>query len=71
MATEAQLRATAKYQKEKMRSFGMKFSEREYDILDFIKSKPNASGFVKGLIREAMERERGDCAKVDKDTGRV
>lgn len=58
MVTEAQKRATAKYQKEKMVQRGIKFSPNERDLLDYLDGKENKSGFIKGLIRQAMEKEQ-------------
>lgn len=60
METEAQKNATKKYRREKMKGLSIRFSERELDLLDFVKAKPNTAGYVKGLIRQAMERERAD-----------
>lgn len=57
MPSEAQKRATAKYQKEKMKQLAIRFSPNEMDLYEFAKSQPNTSGFVKSLIRAAMERE--------------
>ena len=39
MPSEAQKRATAKYQKEKMKQIAIRFSPNEMDVYDFIKSQ--------------------------------
>ena len=56
MATEAQKRAKAAYRK-KMQHVQVMFSQNETDLFEFIKSKENKSGFIKQLLREAMEKE--------------
>ena len=56
MPSEAQKRATAKYQKEKMKQIAVRFSPNEMDVYDYIKSQPNIAGYIKQLVREDMER---------------
>ncbi|MBO7701408.1 MAG: hypothetical protein J6S36_00685 [Eggerthellaceae bacterium] len=57
MPSEAQKRATAKYQKEKMKQLSIRFSPNEMDLFDHIKSQPNVAGYIKRLVREDMERK--------------
>ena len=59
MISEAQKRATAKYHKEKMKQSIVTFSPKEKDILDYLDSQDNKAGFIKELIRQSMEREKG------------
>lgn len=54
--SEAQKRATMKYQKEKMKQIAIRFSPQEMDVYDFIKSQDNIAGYIKRLVREDMER---------------
>lgn len=54
--SEAQKRATAKYRKEKMKQVVINFSPNEMELYDYIKAQPNMSGFLKSLVRDAMER---------------
>ena len=56
MPSEAQKRATAKYQKEKMKQIAIRFSPNEMDVYDYIKSQQNIAGYIKRLVREDMER---------------
>lgn len=57
MPSEARKRATAKYQKEKMKQLSIRFSPNEMDLFDHIKSQPNVAGYIKRLVREDMERK--------------
>lgn len=54
MATEAQKRAVAKYQKEKMRQIAIRFSPNEMDVYEHIKSQENIAGYIKQLVRDDM-----------------
>lgn len=53
--SDAQKRANAKYNREKMVSRSLRFSPNEKDILDYLDAQPNKAGFIKQLIREHME----------------
>ncbi len=56
MSTEAQKRAVAKYQREKMKQINIKFSPNEYDLHEWVKRQGGtASGYVKDLIRKDMQ----------------
>lgn len=56
MATsEAQKRASAKYDKQNMVQRVMRFSPHERDLLEKLDSQPNKSGYLKALIRADME----------------
>lgn len=54
MTSDAQKRASAKYQKEKTKLLSVRFSPLEMDMLDYIKSQPNISQYIKGLVRADM-----------------
>ena len=57
MVSEAQKRASVKYQKEKMVARTVKFSPNERDILTHLDAQPNKAGYIKRLIREDMDRQ--------------
>lgn len=59
MQTDARKRANARYQKANVRQMNLKFAPPEHDLLDWVRSQPNAAGYVKALIRADMERSRG------------
>lgn len=55
MATAAQIRSNAKYDKEHTTGLYLKFNNgTDKDILEYLKSVPNKQGFIKELIRQAM-----------------
>lgn len=54
-ATEAQKRASAKYQREKTKQVNLKFSPNEMDMYDWLAGQGGTmSGTVKSLIKKAM-----------------
>ena len=56
-ATEAQKRASAKYQREKTKQVNLKFSPSEMDLFDWLKAQDApVSTTVKRLIREEIDR---------------
>lgn len=56
-ATEAQKRATAKYQREKTKQVNLKFSPNEMDMFEWLSSQEGTmSGTVKRLIKDAMSK---------------
>ena len=60
--SEAQKRANAKYNKEKMKQIAIRFSPNEMDVFEHVKSQPNIAGYIKQLVREDMAR--GEFADV-------
>lgn len=56
MATsEAQKRASAKYQREKVKQVNVKFSPNEMSMYEWLESQSGTmSGMIKALIREKM-----------------
>ena len=56
MVSEAQKKANAKHNKGKTKQLAIRFSPNEMDMLDFIKSHDNITGYIKGLARADMER---------------
>ena len=55
MASEAQKRASAKYDKANMVQRVVRFSPNERDLLEFLDSHENRAGYIKSLIRRDME----------------
>lgn len=60
MVSDAQKRATAKYQKEKTRQLNVRFFEDEYELLDWAKSRESTAAYIKALIRADMERAKDE-----------
>lgn len=57
-ATEAQKRASAKYQREKTKQVNLKFSPNEIELYDWLKSHDMpASTVIKNLIRKEIEKK--------------
>ena len=56
LVSEAQKRATVKYQKEKTRQLNVRFFEDEYELLDWAKSQESTAAYIKALMRADMER---------------
>ncbi len=54
--TEAQKRASAKYQKSSTKSVSIRFMPGDADLLAWLDAQPNKAGYVKALIREDMGR---------------
>jgi hypothetical protein len=64
-ATEAQKRATAKYDKENTIQFKMKLNKKtDLDVIEALESASlqdgGKQGYIKRLIREDIERNKGD-----------
>lgn len=59
MVTEAQKRAIAKYQREKMKQVSVKFSPNETEIYEWVKSQEgSSSGYLKRLAEEDMKKKK-------------
>ncbi len=54
--SDAQKKAKAKYDKEKISQRSVIFSPNEKELLEYLDAQPNKSGFLKQLIKEHMER---------------
>lgn len=53
--TSAQTKATVKYIKERQTTFVFRcHNENDAEMIEFLKSQPNVSGFLKNLVREKM-----------------
>lgn len=58
MTTPAQAKATAKYIKERTKTFVMRCNLRtDADIVEHLASKDNVAGYLKGLVRADMKQE--------------
>jgi hypothetical protein len=57
MATEAQLKAGYKYDKENTRQVHLKLNRRtDGDVLEKLDSVPSKQGYIKALVRADLER---------------
>lgn len=54
----AQLRATQKYKREKVKRITVDFSPAECDLWDHIQKQPKKQTYIKNLIRAAMLKEK-------------
>ncbi len=55
--TDAQKRASAKYQREKVKQVNIKFSPNEMDMFDWLQAQNTSlSATIKHLIRQEMEK---------------
>lgn len=53
--SDAQRRAKAKYQKEKVRQVVVRFYPSDQEILDYLEQHENMGGYIKELIKRDME----------------
>ena len=56
MVSDAQKRASAKYDKANMVQRVVRFSPHERDLLEHLDKQPNRMGYIKALIRADMEK---------------
>ena len=61
--SEAQKRATARYQKENTKSVSIRFMPGDADILAWLDEQPSKAGYVKALIRADMEARTAERAR--------
>ena len=54
----AQLEAVKKYRKAKVNRMTIDFYPTEEDLYNHLMTKPNKQGYIKGLIRADMERDK-------------
>ena len=55
MASEAQKRAQAKYQREKLRQYVVKFSRVDQDIIDKLEATENKTDYIRQLIKKDLK----------------
>lgn len=57
MVTKAQLRASAKYQAEQIKTIGLRFhTVRDADILEWLEGKTNKTDYFRELVRKDMNK---------------
>ena len=60
MATDAQIKAQAKYDAENTRQVHLKLNRNtDKDVLERLDDVPSKQGYIKRLIREDLERKEG------------
>lgn len=59
--SDAQKRANERYRRASVKQLATRFypTGDEYELYEFARGHDNVAGWLKQLIREAMERERG------------
>lgn len=58
-STEAQKRASAKYNRANVTVRAVSFGVNDRDILAWLDEQPSKAGYIKRLIRADMEAQRG------------
>ena len=58
MVSDAQKRATAKYQSERTKSVAIRFFPSDMDLYEHLQRQDSKAGYIKALIRADMERAR-------------
>ena len=56
MPSEAQKRATAKYQREKLRQYVIRFSRVDQDIIDKLEATENKTDYIRQLIKKDLKK---------------
>lgn len=56
--SEAQRRAWKKYRAEKVKQLNIAFYPDDVELYEYVAKQPNKAGFIKELIREAMDASR-------------
>lgn len=56
MVSEAQKRASAKYQKNNVKQVAISFYPGDMELYEWVKSQPRISEYMRNLIREDMRR---------------
>ncbi len=66
--SESNYRASQKYQKEKCRKITLLLNKKiDEDLLVWLDSQENKSGYLKKLIREDMARQGFEMPRTDKE----
>ena len=65
MTSEAQRKAVMKYRKKlrnggKLKVFQVEFYENDLGLYEYLKTKKPMGKFIKGLIKDAMERDNNE-----------
>ncbi len=56
MATKAQLEAAARYNRTKTKAVTVRFCPGDMRLYEYLRAKGNASGYLKRLLAQDMER---------------
>lgn len=56
--SDAQKRASSKYDKEKMKRTTVVFSPNELDLYEYLSTKDSMSGYIKELIKRDMDEHK-------------
>lgn len=64
MVSEAQKKASMKWDAKNSKQIIVKFYPKEEDIHAWVKSKENQQGYIKDLIRKDMEQSVPKCANL-------
>ena len=57
MATsESKKKADAKYRAKNVKQYALSFFPADYDLYEHLQKQPNKAAYIKGLIRDDMER---------------
>ena len=56
MTTEAQKRASKKYQRDNVKQKSLKFYPKDYDIFEYLSGLESRNAYIMSLIRADMEK---------------
>lgn len=56
MASEAQKRANARYMKNKMRQYVIRFSRVDQDVIDKLEATENKTDYIRQLIKKDIKK---------------
>lgn len=59
MVSDAQKRATAKYQSENVKKIQVKIFPKDHDLWEHYQSQPDKAEYIRNLIREDMSHHHG------------
>lgn len=62
--TDAQKRAAQKYRAERVRQFALPFYPKDADLWDHLQRQPQKAEYLRGLIREDLERDRAKSCEL-------
>lgn len=58
--TDAQKRALAKYEREKVKNIRVRFYPKDAELYEFVKAQENMNGLVLQLLRAELDRAKAD-----------
>lgn len=59
--TDAQKRAQENYRKKSVKQIAVRFYPADAEVWEWLQSRENRQGYIRGLIRADMEGRRGDA----------